>query len=174
MSFQGFLAFARFFGRIPPNAWDAIIPHGPRVARLDNALLGDFDAIALNPQPLPPREFVAIAVADAHLSEIVRLASVGESNANRTALHMIAEIDDICPPNWPWPPKGRFPPPPPPWWEADEPMRPSELFFMGSRFLLAGETAVEAEVRQALTRTGLNMMEAGVRDVPKEPAHAAG
>src|SRR5258708_7130534 len=68
--FQAFLAFARFFARIPPSAWDAIIPHGPRVARGTRALFGDFESIALNPQPLPPREFVAVAVADAHLSEI--------------------------------------------------------------------------------------------------------
>jgi hypothetical protein len=174
-NFQAFLAFARFFGRIPANAWDAIIPHGPSVARRHSAPFDDFSAVALNPQPLPPREFVALAVADAHLSEIVRLASVGESGGDRSsALRLIAEIDDICPPNWPWPPKGRFPPPPPPWWEIDEPMRASELFFMGGRFLLAGETVADPAVRQALTRTGLNMMEAGVKDIPSEPAPAAG
>jgi hypothetical protein len=170
--FQAFLAFARFFARIPPNAWDAIIPHGPRVARGARALFGDFESIALNPQPLPPREFVAIAVADAHLSEIVRLANIGETAGSRSAIRLIAEIDDICPPNWPWPPKGPFPPPPPPWWEVEEPMRASELFFMGSRFLLAGETAIDEAVRQALTRTGTKMMEASVKDIPAEPPRA--
>ena len=35
--------------QIRPQAWDAIIPHGPRVAVNDR-----FARVALNPQPLPP------------------------------------------------------------------------------------------------------------------------
>ena len=44
-------------GKINPAVWDAIIPHGPLVAR--GAAVRRFSAgaeVALNPQPLPPKE----------------------------------------------------------------------------------------------------------------------
>ena len=57
------------FVSIPPEAWDAIIPHGPAVGHVVNSRL---DAVALNPQPLPPHE----SVVGAQLLENVLISAI--------------------------------------------------------------------------------------------------
>jgi hypothetical protein len=52
-------------------------------------------------------------------------------------------------------------------------MRESETFFMGARFLSAAEIVGDDVVREALTRTGLRMMEAGVKSAASELPMAA-
>ncbi len=91
---------------IPPEAWDAIIPHGPVNARV---VTRRFDAVALNPQPLPPHE----SVVGAQLLENVLVSAiiiVGGKGAGEGAGALRAEIDDWCGTGWPrkWPqPKPR-------------------------------------------------------------------
>lgn len=91
-------------GLIPPEAWDAVIPHGHLLARV-----GGHDAVALNPQPIPPLE----ARTGADLMRGVLLTSiiiVGGKDGGARAL--LEEVDDWCgtgwPRRWPWPtpPKG--------------------------------------------------------------------
>ena len=48
------LRLSMFLGKIPPEAFDAIFPHGPVLARR---------AADLNPQPLPPKEIRITAPA---------------------------------------------------------------------------------------------------------------
>jgi hypothetical protein len=98
-------------GRINPAVWDAIIPHGPAVR------------VALNPQPLPPKEaFLAASAATAH--DIATAAIYTEAAGLDTAPRLVAEaVDDWCgnsprpipwPHHWPlpWPPE---PEPHPDW-----------------------------------------------------------
>lgn len=113
-----------------------------------------WQAVALNPQPLPPGAAHALALADVHITEVISLdrvgALLGGEATDRSlgrALQLVADVDELCPrwPHWPrgsWPP----PPPPPPWWNGE--MTSSELFMFGSRILAAAD-AVESEKLQA-------------------------
>ncbi|MFL6153241.1 MAG: hypothetical protein ACJ72B_12745 [Ornithinibacter sp.] len=94
--------------KVPPQAWDFIVPHGPVSARAVNRR---GDAVSLNPQPLPPVE----AVVGAQLLENVLVSAiivVGGRDAGEGAGALRAEIDDWCGTGWPrkWPrpkpPKG--------------------------------------------------------------------
>lgn len=98
-----------------PSIWEEIIgPLGP---------LRRFEAVALNPQPLPPVARVALnpqpippGVEYGALvgSELVRAAGMAHM------LHVPFDVstDDICPPPRRWPP---IPWPPVPWRLGDEP-----------------------------------------------------
>jgi hypothetical protein len=96
------------FANIPPQAFDAIHPHGPVSARLFSRR---GDAVSLNPQPLPPIE----AVVGAQLLENVLVSAIiivsGRDTGEAAGL-LRAEIDDWCGTGWPhkWPkpkpPKG--------------------------------------------------------------------
>ena len=93
------------FVKIPPEAWDWIIPHGPAFAHVVNRRI---DAVALNPQPLPPHE----AVVGAQLLENVLVSAiivVGGRGAGEGAGVLRAEIDDWCGTGWP----GKWPKPKP-------------------------------------------------------------
>lgn len=106
-------------GTIHPEIWDAIIPYGPRV-RVVSAL----EKVALNPQPLPPRETLLGGAAEmAH--EVVRLAVASEAQGASSSAFVSEIIDDWCgtswPRKWPWPWPGPRPgtdtegPQPEPW-----------------------------------------------------------
>jgi hypothetical protein len=91
-------------GSIPPEAWDAIIPHGPRRQLAGGH--GDVDWAVLNPQPLPPRE--AFLTAAAHLAQEVVRGAVTVEMQGGSASGLISElIDEWCgtlwPRRWPWP-----------------------------------------------------------------------
>lgn len=106
MSYSAILAI---IGRISPRAWDAIVPHGPATA----------EAVALNPQPLPPVEALQVGAAEmAH--ELVRVALAAEMRGESRAALVSEVIDDWCgthwPHWWPWPWPG-----PPPWGGGPEP-----------------------------------------------------
>ena len=93
--------------RLPPEAWDAIIPHSLRSQFVRSNRL---DLVGLNPQPLPPiagSVLTAVAVAQ----EVVKAGSIAESIGGGGARLISDEIDDWCGTGWPrhWP----FPPPDP-------------------------------------------------------------
>jgi hypothetical protein len=85
-------------GRTNPAIYDVVFPHGP---------LGRFGAVALNPQPLPPRAFgAAMAV------EFARNVAMSE-RFGLPSKALFDELDDWCPTKprkiklpkgWPWPP----------------------------------------------------------------------
>lgn len=94
------------FVRIPPQAWDWIVPQGPLTARV---VTRRADAVSLNPQPLPPHE----SVVGAQLLENVLVSAiivVGGRGAGAGAEALRAEIDDWCGTGWP----GKWPRPRPP------------------------------------------------------------
>ena len=114
MSYRNLLAI---IATIHPEIWDAIIPHGPRA-------IDRLDRVALNPQPLPPREALLAGAAEmAH--EVVRLAVASEAQGNSSAAFVSEIIEDWCgtpwPRKWPWPWPGPRPgteaegPSPDPW-----------------------------------------------------------
>lgn len=113
--------------------------------------------MALNPQPLPPKELRALALADAHIQEILDLdrigALLGEGTAERAqqrALRLVADLEELCP-RWPrWP--RHWPTPPPP--ERHEEMTRTELFVFGMRFLAASELAEQGALRDGFGRLG--------------------
>jgi hypothetical protein len=105
-------------GRINPRAWDALIPHGPAIRQASR-----FERVALNPQPLPPREAFLVAAAQL-ANEVVRAAvALGGREGNAGLVSEL--VDDWCgtpwPRRWPWPWPGPRPdddgrgPQPDPW-----------------------------------------------------------
>jgi hypothetical protein len=115
-------------------------------------------AVALNPQPLPPKALYAVALADKYIEEVLALDRVGAllggevmERAQDRALCLIAEIDELCP-RWPKWPKV-WPPPPPPPWEAEE-MSPTELLLYGARLLAASGLMEQERLQLALADLG--------------------
>ena len=91
-------------GTFPPEAFDAIIPHGHRRSGGRVSVTNRIDYVALNPQPLPPREGFLVASAElAH--EIGRLA-VETDLVRGGGSDLVRElVDDWCGTGWPrrWP-----------------------------------------------------------------------
>jgi len=107
-------------GRIPPQAWDAIIPMWDG-ARSRVGYSARFDAVALNPQPLPPVAAFAVSAANmAH--DVARLAVEAQVGGTASTKFIGELVDDWCgtpwPHKWPWPGPGPRPgdgPQPEPW-----------------------------------------------------------
>jgi hypothetical protein len=125
-----------------------------------------WQTVMLNPQPLPPRESFALALADVQIQEVLRLDGLatllGGEVAERAlgqAVRSLADLVDICPewPRWPkgWP-KAWPPPPPDPW--PYEVMTPTALLVYGSRFLAASDVVEQGQLRDALTELGAKAM----------------
>jgi hypothetical protein len=153
---------ARIFG---PSFYDGPrfgvgpLAFSQRIAEVSGHVFDRGNAVMLNPQPLPPREAYALALADAHIQELVSLhragALLGGEIAERAlgqSLRQIADIDGLCPrwPKWPF----VWPPPPPPPWEIDEEMSPTELFLFGSRFMAASGLVKQENLQNALASLG--------------------
>ena len=95
--------------RIPPEAWDWIVPHGPSVGRIARG-----DKVAFNPQPDPPGAFV---IGAAELGrEIARIAVATEATGESAESFVSEIIDDWCGTGWPrrFPFPFPFPPDPDP------------------------------------------------------------
>jgi hypothetical protein len=92
--------------RIHPQVWDAIYPHGPAIGVTEPVagFASRLDRVALNPQPLPPREAFLLGAAElAH--EIVRTALGIEARGDSSLSFVRDTIDDWCGTPWPhkWP-----------------------------------------------------------------------
>lgn len=99
-------------GKIPPQAWDAIVPHGP----LTKYGAGILEKVALNPQPLPPK--AAVSVAAVELAQRVSQMAIEANVRGENPAGWVSELlDDWCgtgwPKKWPWPPGGPDPDPDP-------------------------------------------------------------
>jgi hypothetical protein len=98
-------------GRINPAALDAIFPHGPVDPH------GAVARVALNPQPLPPKE--AFLNASAAVANDIAFAAISAEAAGSDAAARIVSkaVDDWCgnsPRPIPWPHPWPFPWPPEP------------------------------------------------------------
>lgn len=151
-------------GRIPPAAWDAIIPHGPRL-RVTTAE-GPVARAALNPQPLPPREaFLTTAAELTH--EVVRAAVAAEMQGAPSSALISDLIDDWCPApwprRWPWPWPGPRPdekPIPEPWDMQTARVVAAVIFASMASRLAAGD------LREALAKGADRLAEAAVAEAP--------
>jgi len=108
------LKLLTLIGQIRQQAWDAIIPHGPRTRAANDRLA----RVALNPQPLPPREAFLVGAGEM-AAEIARLAIEADVRGEGGGARIVYEtIDDWC--GTPWPHKWPLPwpgpdPDPHPW-----------------------------------------------------------
>lgn len=139
--------------RMNPAIWDAIIPHGPRMS-------SRVDQVALNPQPLPPKE--ALLVGAAEMAHRVAGLAIEAELRGESATGFVREfIDDWCgtpwPRKWPWPWPGPHPidgPSPEPWLIGDARVVGAIVFAsigarlgegeLGSVLLAGAEQLVEA------------------------------
>jgi hypothetical protein len=128
---------------------------------LDGTLADSWQSVSLNPRPLPPREAYALALADAHIHELIRLDRLGtllggdvERRAIEQALRTMAEIVECCP-RWPaWPTGWSIPPNPDP----QSTMRPDDLFVFGSLMLSAAELIEQPALRDAVATLGEHVL----------------
>ena len=148
-------AFLTVIGRIPPEAWDAIVPHGHRVSIRN---LGDL--VSLNPQPLPPRASYLVAAAEmAH--SVAGLAV--EADVRGEQSRFVSEfIDDWCgtpwPKKWPWPwPGPHGAPDPEPWIETGRAIGAIVFASVGARL-------GEGELSAALLEGAERLAEASVAE----------
>ena len=101
---------------IKPEAYD-VIPRGPLkgVAQRGIIVVGGVEQVSLNPQPLPPKEGIAVGAQLVHLVLGAALAGGGRDFGGM----FLSEVDDWCgtgwPRRWPWPPV----PEPDPRWRSD-------------------------------------------------------
>ncbi len=86
-------------GRIPPQAWDAIIP-------MWTGANSRIDQVALNPQPLPPVEAFAVSAA-AMAHTVARVALEDQVRGAESSAFLDEMIDDWC--GTPWPRKFPWP-----------------------------------------------------------------
>jgi len=139
----------------PVGRWTAELAAGPHPE--------PWRARALNPQPLPPRAAQALALADAHIQEVLALDRMGSllggeamERAEGRALRLLAEVDELCP-RWPrWP--GHWPPPPPPRFGEKDEMQPTELLLFGARLLAASQLLEQGRLHDALADLGEKAM----------------
>jgi hypothetical protein len=140
--------------RVPPQAWDAIVPHGPSIR------IHPFGSeVSLNTQPIPPHEddhLVAISLA----RHLATLASTADALGNNGGSILLREIDDWCGTGWPhrWfrPPHPPHVGDPTPWPRPN--WTPSDLQFVGGLALaeLANRMS-DGELRDAI-ETGANKL----------------
>ena len=125
--------------------------------------------VALNPQPLPPRLALAVALADAVIDKTTALHEIEEvlpeeaqGGAHRAASGFLARFIDDCgngriPPwkRWPgpWPPRSE---------EFAEPINAFEMVVMGAQFAQAASLMEHQELQSDLSEAGARLMEQGL------------
>jgi hypothetical protein len=150
-------------GRINPAIWDVIVPMGPERGRA--ASIGD--RVALNPQPLPPRELYAAAEV---ARQIAYAAAAAESAGNgEGAVNLVARaIDDFCgthpwPRPWPGPLGGADP----------EPDRVAEMRLVAALSMASTASRMaDGDAREALTIGADKLVQAAVGRQTGEREHA--
>ncbi|MEV4687376.1 hypothetical protein [Microbacterium sp. LWH3-1.2] len=80
-------------GRIKPEIFDVFPPHGHRAA-----LLSRVEAVALNPQPLPPRWMLAASDLAGHIAQEVLAADLAGEDRPGWVTEV---VDDWCGTGWP-------------------------------------------------------------------------
>jgi hypothetical protein len=156
-------------GKINPAVYDAIFPHGPvgphgiAVRRFS---LGA--EVALNPQPLPPKEALLVASAEvAHdiASAAISAQAAGTDGAGRLVAQV---IDEWCgtrprPLPIPWPNPWPFPWPPEPEPHPDWDIGASRV--VGALTLAAVASRMQdGEARDALAKGAEQLLDAGLAE----------
>ena len=154
-------------GRIPPQAWDAIIPHGP-IGRASFHAASKASPVELNPQPIPPgHELLLAAAAVAHdiAHAAVAAEAAGTQGVNKMVMRAVDKWCDTGHPRFPIPWPGPFPFPWPP-----EPAPHPEWDVGASRVVGALALAsvasrlADGEAQDALSKGADRLLEAGLED----------
>ncbi len=164
----------------PNNPFGPFGPGGPVLRRLlEFQRLRGLDRVALNPQPLPPKEILAVALSQSvtdHLAQIHALADTlsgdvaddlrngglrfldefGEWCGTMTHRELIAALIRRL--------LGKRPPPPPPepepWW--DERLDASDLITIGVQMQAAFEQIADERLAGSLEQVGSKLMDSGL------------
>lgn len=138
--------FFSLVAKIHPEAWDAIIPRYVGAGRRFG------DEVALNPQPLPPRD---PEVGARLLADLLDRAIIVVGGREDVTGRFLADVEDWCGTGWPrW-----FPKPPPPPWGRDE-----REVFTGAALqaaVLAGQFEHHPELQEALLAAAEQLASAG-------------
>ncbi|WP_430296557.1 hypothetical protein [Sinomonas sp. B1-1] len=143
--------------RLRPEIWDAIIPHGPVNGRR-------VESVALNPQPLPPKDPHDIAVGAVSMANrVVHLAIEAQLRGENPAGWVGELVEDWCgtpwPRRWPWP----WPGPRPDEGPFPEPWRIQEARIVGAIvFASAASRLGESDLRSAFRDGAERLAEAGL------------
>ena len=151
------IRIAAAFGKIPPEAFDAIFPHGPVLSHR---------AAELNPQPLPPKQ--QLLVASAAVAHDIAFAAVSaEAAGTGSAARLVARaVDDWCgtrprPLPIPWPGPWPFPWPPEPEPHVDWDIGLSRV--VGALSLASVASRLEeGELQDALVKGAEQLLEVGL------------
>lgn len=141
-------------GRIPPEAWDAIVPQGP--------VEGSW--VELNPQPLPPGATLFLVASATAGQAIAQATVVAEATRAGNPEQIVSDaVDEWCGTKGPFP----WPHPWPLPWSADT-ESPGDLDVPGSRVVGALSMAsvasrlLDGEARRALSVGAERLLEAGL------------
>ena len=145
------------------NLWRVIAEKHPEIW---DVIGGDpLSAVALNPQPLPPRSaFLAALILEVteRMTDVCELADLiprpgGERGNILVAGHIAKFVDDICgnglKVRWP------FPWPAPSWFS--EMLSGPDLIVMGTQFQQAAVTAMDRDLGRTFSDAAYALLEAG-------------
>jgi hypothetical protein len=151
-------------------------PHGP--GPVAHTWLDYLTRVALNPQPLPPGEVFASALAGAFVERANRVSELGTLLTDKQrslGSSFAAEFDDAggwCGTMGRWellqkilawlrhhnPPP---PPPPEPWWTQG--LTQNEIIIVGGRVAFAAESFGDHTIRSAMQKVGGSLMQQGLK-----------
>jgi hypothetical protein len=161
---------------LPPGPWDPYIRKAMRellagpVPDPWRSVLGPspqpWREVMLNPQPLPPRAMLAVAVARevierAELTQEIAnaLQSEGQQHGIIIVGGLISRFIDDCGNDRLWP---KHPIPPPHGTEPDNKLTSFELIAMGAQFEHESRGLADARLREELRGAGARLIEMGV------------
>ncbi|MFT3781444.1 MAG: hypothetical protein QM790_05450 [Nibricoccus sp.] len=149
-------------------------PHGP--GPVAHSWHDYLSWVALNPQPLPPKERFASAVAGVLIERAYRVSEMGTLFASQQRAFgssFMAEFDDAggwCGTLGRWELLQKLlewlrhhrpnPPPPEPWWKQR--LSQNEIIVIGGRVAFAAESFGDSTVRSAMLKVGGTLMEQGI------------
>lgn len=130
---------------------------------------GRIDSVALNPQPLPPREAFALEFARAAVDRLLLIQETADaiaSNGDRQGIIVVGGriselVDEICGTNFP----KKFPIPPRPGPDPDPRLTGTELVLIGSHFLATSGIVANEQLRNEFTTAGERLVNEGLNRI---------
>lgn len=147
------LDLLRIIARKYPQVWD-VIGGGGRL-----------ESVALNPQPLPPREAFVYELAGVAVDRLLLIQETADligGDGDRQGIIVVGGriselVDEFCGTGWP----KKFPPKPPgP--DPDPRFSAIELLLVASRFLTAAGAVANPQLADELNRAGERLMDEAV------------
>lgn len=166
------VSLVSLIGKLSPEAFDAIFPHGPALAKRGlSRRFARSVASELNPQPLPPKD--ALLVATAEMAHSIAMAAVAAeaAGADGASRMVVTAVDDWCgtrhprrpipwPRRWPFPfPEPGPDPEPHPDWDISASLAVGALTMAAVASRLS-----EGDVRDALAKGAEQMLDAALSE----------